>query len=213
MKGSPGVGGGGEGNDSQMSPPFLRTVVAKGLMWAGELSWAFSFLREFASKTATPHESTCSQNWDCLATGLLLCRLNHQGAIFSSHLLDLLLAFDRADRFLLEALCSLPLSQIFLVSPLPSCWLLLCLLCRLTLFYPPPSVGLQTTLAWAPSSRTLLLWGFCHCPYIVDSHFTPLPRSLPPIFAIMAAPLPTQTLPHTTWWFPSVRVKWAMICL
>lgn len=105
MKGSPGVKvGGGEGKDSQMSPPFLRTVVAKGLLWAGELSWAFSFLGEFASKTATRHESICSQDWDCLGTGLLLCRLNHQGAVFSSHLLDLLLAFDRADHFLLEAL-------------------------------------------------------------------------------------------------------------
>lgn len=214
MKGSPGVKvGGGEGKDSQMSPPFLRTVVAKGLMWAGEFSWAFSFLRELASKTATRHESSCSQNWDCLGTGLLLCRLNHQGAVFSSHLLDLLLALDRADHFLLETISVITAIVPDLLCESPAFLLASSLLCRFTLFYQPPSMGLQRALAWAPSSWTLLLWGFCYCPYTDDSHFIPLPLCFPPIFAIMAAPLPAQTLPHTTWWFPSVRVKCAMICL
>lgn len=136
----------------------------------------------------------------CLGTGLLLCRFNHQAAVFSSHLLDLLLAFDGTDHFLLEALCVFAS-----IVPDPLCQSLAFLLASLSAlraypFLPTQSMGLHRTLhrAWDPLPGLFSLWGHCYHPYTDDSHFRPLPPSFPLIFAIMPAPLPTQTLPHTT---------------
>ena len=137
----------------------------------------------------------------CLGTGLLLCRFNHQAAVFSSLLLDLLLAFDRTDHFLLEALCvfasivpdllcqSLAFRLASSLSALPA-----------YSFLSTQSMGLHRTLhrAWAPLPGLFSLWGHCYHPYTDDSHFRTLPPSFPLIFAVMPAPLPTQTLPHTT---------------
>ena len=48
---------------SQVSPS-VRTGVAKGLMGAGELSRAFRFLQELASKMLTRHARSRSQSRD-----------------------------------------------------------------------------------------------------------------------------------------------------
>lgn len=47
---------------SQVTPPFVRTGVAKGLMGTGELSWAFSFLQELASEMPARHAGSRSQS-------------------------------------------------------------------------------------------------------------------------------------------------------
>lgn len=110
-----------------MSPPLVRTGVAKELMGPRELSRAFSFLRELASKTGTRHEKNCSLIWG-RGAGLLPTQINYLGVV---------LIFRPAcpfssiwQRWLLPAWATVCIC--FLGTMVPtSCLLLLCRLCKL----------------------------------------------------------------------------------